>query len=97
MFLHFDGTVVTQATMQEYLNSLPLKAESEEAQNVHKLFFQQILSKNPILLAPGNLPLVKQALQYIHDVATKQPELEIVKTEDLPLLQQCIDLLLTLK
>ena len=49
VLLHYDNAIVNQAHVHQYLTMLPLKAESEEAQNVHKLFFKHILGKNTAL------------------------------------------------
>ncbi len=35
--------------LAKFLQSLPLKNESEEAQNTHRMLFEQILNKNPAL------------------------------------------------
>ena len=88
---HYDGAVVGPVFMQQFMAMLPLKAESEEAQSVHRLLFEQILAKNPALMA--SVEQVKGALERIHATATTEPTLEIVKTEDMPLIQQCVAVL----
>lgn len=91
--LHYDNAIVNQAIVHQYLTMLPLKAESEEAQNVHKLFFKHILGKNPALFAvPENKDKIVRALAAIKETATNEPELEIVATSDMELLDQCIKL-----
>jgi len=37
--------------LANFLNLLPLKAEAEEAQQCHKMLFNQIKQQNPILMA----------------------------------------------
>ena len=88
---HYDGAVVGPAFVQQYLAMLPLKAESEEAQNVHGLLFRQVVAKNPALM--GSAEQVKAALERIHVTATNEPKSEIVKTEDVPVMQQCVAIL----
>lgn len=92
-FFHYNGELVGPAFIKEYLSLLPLKAESEEAQNVHKLLFTQIIAHNPALT--GCIEETKAALERIHLTNTNEPSLEIVKTEDLPLLQQAAQILST--
>jgi hypothetical protein len=90
--LFFYGHELVGASLvQQYLALLPLKAESEEAQNVHKLLFEQVLQKNGALM--GNVENVKGALERIHSLATAEPELEILRPADVPLLQQCVTVL----
>lgn len=90
--LFFYGhELVGAPSIQQYLGWLPLKAESEEAQNVHKLLFEQILAKNPAVM--GSVDHVKGALERIHALATAEPDLEILRPEDVPLLQQCVAVL----
>ena len=93
VLFNYDGGIVGQTMVQQYLALLPLKAESEEAQNVHRLFFKSIIGKHQVLLLPANIPAVKDAIARIHDTAKAEPALEIIKTEDVPLLEQCINLL----
>lgn len=90
--LFFYGHELVGAPLiQQYLGWLPLKAESEEAQNVHKLLFEQILAKNPAVM--GSVDHVKAALERIHALATAEPDLEILRPEDVSLLQQCVKVL----
>eukprot|EP00826_Nyctotherus_ovalis_P014100 TRINITY_DN13895_c0_g1_i3.p2 TRINITY_DN13895_c0_g1~~TRINITY_DN13895_c0_g1_i3.p2 ORF type:complete len:163 (+),score=55.72 TRINITY_DN13895_c0_g1_i3:73-561(+) len=87
----YEYELVGAPLMQQYLGFLPLKAESEEAQNVHKLLIEQVLTKNAGLM--GNVEHVKAALERVYALATAEPELEILKAEDAPLLQQCVAVL----
>ena len=90
--LFFYGQELVGAPLvQQYLGLLPLKAESEEAQNVHKLLFVQILQKNPALM--GNVEHVKSALERIHSLETAEPDSKILRPGDVPLLQQCVTVL----
>lgn len=89
---HYDNAIITQTTVQEFLNYLPIKEDVEEAQNVHKHLFTQIIAKNANLIMEANLKALKEALIRIHEATIKSPELEIVKHEDLALLQQCLAL-----
>ncbi len=87
---HFGTGIAGEPVLREYLALLPLKAESEEAQNVHGLLLKQIAAKNPVLFAPTIAGAVRDALLRIHATAKAEPSLEIVKSEDVPTLEQCI-------
>ena len=67
----FDSTNVAV-----FLNSLPLVAEAEEAQNVHSQFLIKILEKNKNLFAQELM--VKQAILKIATVAKSHAEWEIL-------------------
>ena len=44
VLFHFDNSLINIKVLKEYLSLLPLYSDSEEAQSVHKLLFEQILA-----------------------------------------------------
>lgn len=44
VLFQFDGALITKDTVGVFLSLLPLHSDSEEAQAVHKLLFEQILA-----------------------------------------------------
>lgn len=72
----------------QFLSTLPLQADPEEAQYIHKLVMKELNRKNAALL--GNEALQKasqEALTRISQVATTNPELEILNDEGKELLK----------
>ena len=68
-------TVITDG----FLAKLPLVADSEEAQAVHLLFFNQVLANNPVL--EPHVEAVKGAIMRIKETAERKPELELLSDE----------------
>ena len=44
VLFHYDNSLINIKVLKEYLSLLPLYSDSEEAQSVHKLLFEQILA-----------------------------------------------------
>jgi len=63
-----------------------LVTDTEEAQQVHLLFFNQILVNNPVL-AP-HIEQVKSAIMRIKETTESKPELELLSDEGKGALEQ---------
>lgn len=60
---------------------MPLYSDSEEAQSVHKLLFEQILVPSPVLSIPELAKDVTQCVQRIVRIAQDKPDLELLDDE----------------
>jgi hypothetical protein len=81
-----------QTLAKKFLSALPLKNEEEEAQNVHKQFFQMVLAKNANII--GFTEEIKQALERINTANEEEKEMELVAAEGVELMKQCVSLLI---
>lgn len=88
---HFDGQLITIASVKELLLFLPLYSDGEEAQAFHKLFFEEILQKNEVLMIPEIQSDVRVTVQRIINIAQKSPELEILNDEGKELAQKIVE------
>lgn len=78
VLFQYDGAVIGVAALKEYLSLLPLFTDGEEAQAVHKLLFEQILTRNPVLANAEVSADVVQCVQRIVRLAQQKPELELL-------------------
>ena len=53
VYFQFDGALVTDKVASSFIGLLPLVAEPEEAQNVHKQFFKMVLAGNAGVVGEG--------------------------------------------
>lgn len=71
-----------------FLNLLPLAEDDEEARPVNKLFFEQILAKNPSIMLHEEH--VMQAVQKIKALCEQYPDVEYLCEEGKTLLAQIL-------
>jgi hypothetical protein len=66
--------------LNKFLELLPLKNDSDEAQAIHKLFLEEIVTKNAYLVSCSQEQqnAMLQAIQNIRDEDKKNPESELV-------------------
>lgn len=81
ILFQYDGQLIGLPAVREYLNLLPLYSDSEEAQTVHKLLFEQILVPSPVLSIPELAKDVTQCVQRIVRIAQDKPDLELLDDE----------------
>lgn len=85
----------TDAKAQErtlnFVSTLPLQTDPEEAQYINKLFLKELIRKNPSLTANDTLSVAsKDAVLRMNGVATNNPELEILNDDGLNILKQIV-------
>ncbi|CDW84107.1 importin beta- [Stylonychia lemnae] len=78
VLFQFDNNLIGLAQLQEFLNLLPLYSDSDEAQSIHNLFFDQILKSNPVLSIAEVVDQVKLTVQRIINIAQSKPDLELL-------------------
>ena len=78
MLFHFDDHLITNGAVREYLKLLPLYADTEEAQSVHKLFFEQILAGNPVFSLPELASDLTQCVSRVIRIAQDKADLELL-------------------
>jgi len=79
--------------LKEFLNLLPLYSDSEEAQSIHKLLFDQIISQNPVLGQAEIINDLKTCVARIVRIAKEKEELELLDDEGKLKAQQIISLM----
>ena len=89
VYFQFDGALVTDKVASTFIGLLPLIAEPEEAQNVHKQFFKMVIDGNAGIIGEGGVHAgaLKQAVERIIATHTEKPELEILDDEGKELIQ----------
>jgi hypothetical protein len=93
VLFQYDGQLVNLAVLKEFLNLLPLYSDSEEAQSIHKLLFEQILASNPVLSQAEIVGDVKTCVARIVRIAQEKQELELLDDEGKQKAQQVISLM----
>lgn len=74
-----------------FVGTLPLQTDPEEAQYMNKLFLKELARKNPILTATEALQTAsKEAVLRMNGVATNNPELEILNDDGLKILKEIL-------
>lgn len=74
-----------------FLSTLPLQTDPEEAQYINKLFLKELTRKNASLIATDTLQVAsKEAVLRMNGVSTNNPELEILNDDGLKLLKDII-------
>lgn len=77
-----------------FVSTLPLQTDPEEAQYINKLFLKELLRKNPSLSATETLQVAsKEAVLRMNGVATNNPELEILNDDGLKILREILPIL----
>jgi hypothetical protein len=79
--------------LKEFLNLLPLYSDSEEAQSIHKLLFDQIIDQNPVLGQAEIINDLKTCVARIVRIAKEKEELELLDDEGKLKAQQIISLM----
>ena len=51
---HLDNNLITLTHLREFLAMLPLYSDSDEAQAIHKLLFEEVIKGNEVLAMAGN-------------------------------------------
>ena len=70
----FDHESIGTSSLAQFLELLPLRIESEEAQNIHKILLEQTKLKNAIVME--NIDAVKNALERIEEYSRMKSEVE---------------------
>lgn len=82
-----------QARTADFVRTLPLQTDPEEAQYINRLFLKEIHRQNPNLFATEELKtLCKEAVFKMNSLASNNPELEILADDGLQLLQKTISM-----
>jgi len=94
----YDNVVINDDAVRKILGFLPLVNEPEEAQNTHRILSEQIITQNPAIFgqANSNLPIIKQVLDKINQIATTQPELEILDEDATAKFKQAVQFISSL-
>ena len=79
--------------LKEFLNLLPLYSDSEEAQSIHKLLFDQIIGQNPVLVQAEIINDLKTCVARIVRIAKEKEELELLDDDGKLKAQQIISLM----
>lgn len=80
-----------QERTYNFVSTLPLQVDPEEAQYINKLFLKELGRKNQNLLATDALQSAsKEAVLRMNGVATNNPELEILNDDGLRILKEII-------
>jgi hypothetical protein len=79
--------------LKEFLNLLPLYSDSEEAQSIHKLLFDQIIGQNPVLGQAEIINDLKTCVARIVRIAKEKEELELLDDEGKLKAQQIISIM----
>ena len=91
----YDEKEVGVHRIELFLNNLPLVAEDEEAQNVHRQFVEMILNQNMIFKRPDIKTLVQLAFNKIINAYKIQGKSNIIKIEDQALFENANKILST--
>jgi hypothetical protein len=70
-----------------------LYTDSDEAQAIHNLLFEQILAKNPVLLQAEIAQDLKLTVQRIIKIAQDRPHLELLDDEGKQKAEQVVALM----
>ena len=81
VMFQFDGQIIGLPALKELLSLLPIYMDSEEAQAIHLLFFDQILKRNPVLFQVEVEADLKLTVQRIVNVAKSREDLELLDDE----------------
>jgi len=81
---------LSQDTMMQFLQMLPLKNDTEEAQTIHKLLLSQIASQNEFLCQNEMKGLLLDALNAIKAEDSNNPESEILDEQGRDLMRQIL-------
>lgn len=87
------GDKMSEEVLLKFLQLLPLKNDADEAQNVHKMLFEEILKKNESLVmgSPEVQKALIDAISNINKLASENPEAEILDEEGKNLLAQVMN------
>lgn len=80
--------------LDKYLESMPLKYEEEEAQASNKLFLNQILAKNQVLMAGAekNSTRFMKILEEMKTLLQTKTDITILDSEGVTLLEQVMSM-----
>ena len=80
-----------QERTANFVGTLPLQTDPEEAQYINRLFLKEVHRQNQNLFASEGLKTIcKEAIVKMNSLASNNPELEILNDEGLQLLQKTI-------
>lgn len=83
-----------QERTYNFITTLPLQTDPEEANYINKLFLKELSRKNQILIGTDQLQSAcKEAVLRMNGVASNNPELEILNDDGLQLLKQIMSML----
>ena len=91
IIFHCSDKSAKVSLVQQFLLMIPIRENYKEAQRTHRLLLEQAAKGNSAL--NSNKAELKSALERILQTHTKEPELEIITPEDVPMLNHCINIL----
>lgn len=91
IYFQKEGSIITDAVVNAFLEKLPLTNEEEEAQKTHKILCEQILKGNMNIMNENNKPMVMQAIMKIKEAMVKEDaEVKIMSQEGIELINKIL-------
>ena len=89
------GDKISQEILMRFLQYLPLKHDSEQAQKTHYMVLENIINKNEMLTL-NNVEIQNQLLKVVNDfksIESNNPEIEILDDKGKLLLNQMLQMI----